>query len=234
MGHREAIYSFILRYPGRNDDEIAAALQIKPRQTVNLICRALTKSGQIDRRRGQSGKICNFPKSISQGSDMQANAPVVARRANSALAPAIEEWFWEGNVVNALAQCLEARGWKVKFKADTASKQRGVDLRVHRNGIELVIEAKGYPSKHYRDPQKAGKIKPTNPSLQAQHWFAHALLKVIQLQASERGAHAVMAFPDCQKYRGLFAQVEPMLNKLEIGVIFVGRNGTIEPIGLEV
>lgn len=234
MGHRDAIYSFILRFPGRDDDEIAAGLQIKPRQTVNLICRALTKSGQIDRRRGESGKICNFPKAVSRDTDMQAQTPVTVQRANTAAAQAIEEWFWEGNVVEALARCLVAQGWMVIFKADTASRQRGVDLRVQRNGIELVFEAKGFPSKHYRDPHKAGKIKPTNPSLQAQHWFAHALLKAMQLQSSERDAQAVMAFPDFQKYRNMFAQIEPMVSKLKIGVIFVGRSGEIEPIGVEI
>lgn len=234
MGHRETIYSFIVRYPGRDDDEISAALQIKPRQTVNIICRALTKSGQIDRRRGQSGKVCNFPKGISQGSERQAHAPVVAQPVNSAVAAAIEEWFWEGNVVDTLARSLEVHGWQVKFKADTASKQRGVDLWVHRNGIELVIEAKGYPSKQYRDPQKAGQTKPTNPSLQAQHWFAHALHKVMQLQSSEREAQAVMAFPEFQKYRDMFDQIEPMLSKLKIGVIFVDRSGKIEPFGVEI
>jgi hypothetical protein len=46
----------------------------------------------------------------------------------------------------------------------------------------LLVEAKGYPSKNYRDPRRSGEVKPTNPTNQAQQWYSHALLKVVRLQ----------------------------------------------------
>lgn len=39
MGHRETVLDFVSRFPGRDDDEIAQALHIQRRQTVNRICR---------------------------------------------------------------------------------------------------------------------------------------------------------------------------------------------------
>lgn len=77
------------------------------------------------------------------------------------------EWYWEGNVVDAIASI-----------ADTRSRERGPDIHAILDGKELFIEAKGYPSKHYSDPNRAGQTKPTQPTLQAQHWYSHALLKV--------------------------------------------------------
>jgi DNA-binding MarR family transcriptional regulator len=70
MRHQEII-DFITRFPGRDDDEISAALQISPRQTINQICRKLEKAGLIERGRGSSGKIVNHL--TPQSSAMQAS-----------------------------------------------------------------------------------------------------------------------------------------------------------------
>jgi hypothetical protein len=64
---RDRILEFISRFPGRDDDQIAAALQIAPRQTVNMVCRQLTKEGRMTRRPGPMGKLVNFV--VSQQSD---------------------------------------------------------------------------------------------------------------------------------------------------------------------
>jgi hypothetical protein len=95
------------------------------------------------------------------------------------------DWFWEGNVVNALAHSLAGKGWKIEGQADTHSKERGVDLRASREGRILLVEAKGYPSTTYRDPRRADERKPTNPTNQAQQWYSHALLKVLRLPRVE-------------------------------------------------
>jgi hypothetical protein len=86
------------------------------------------------------------------------------------------DWFWEGNVVEAIAELLVQDGWTIVAKADTHSKERGVDIHATRNGQTLLVEAKGYPAKTYRDPRRAGEIKPTNSTNQAQQWYSHALL----------------------------------------------------------
>jgi Holliday junction resolvase len=57
------------------------------------------------------------------------------------------DWYWEGNVVEAIARFLTKDGWVIVGKADTQSKERGVDIRASREGRMLLLEAKGYPSK---------------------------------------------------------------------------------------
>jgi len=74
------------------------------------------------------------------------------------------DWFWEGNVVAAIAQHLSETGWRIVRQANTATKERGVDLHAERRGQTLLIEAKGYPSKGYRDPARSAETKPTNPT----------------------------------------------------------------------
>jgi hypothetical protein len=59
--------------------------------------------------------------------------------------------------VNALAHGLAERGWAIESKADTHSKERGVDLRASKEGRILLVEVKGYPSTEYRDPRRAGE-----------------------------------------------------------------------------
>jgi hypothetical protein len=75
-------------------------------------------------------------------------------------------WYWEGNVVEAI---LERTRWAIVSKADTHSKERGVDIYASRDDRTLLVEAKGYPSKNYRDPRRAGEVKATSPTNQAQH-----------------------------------------------------------------
>ena len=87
-----------------------------------------------------------------------------------------KDWFWEGNVVETLARYLSNEGWTILSRADTYSKQQGVDIHAHRKSATLLVEVKGYPSVRYRDPRRADEQKRTNPTLQAQHWYSHALL----------------------------------------------------------
>ncbi|MBM0207365.1 hypothetical protein JNW90_33590 [Micromonospora sp. STR1s_5] len=94
------------------------------------------------------------------------------------------DWFWEGNVVDAVERHLADTGWRIEKKADTHSKERGVDLEASQAGRQLLIEVKGYPSTTYRDPRRAGEVKPTNPTNQAQQWYSRALLKAMRLQTS--------------------------------------------------
>lgn len=68
LTHSDRILDFVRRFPGRDDDEIATALGIQPRQTVNLNCRKLERMGCLERRAGAGGKVSNFPVgSVSSG-----------------------------------------------------------------------------------------------------------------------------------------------------------------------
>ncbi|WP_297109148.1 hypothetical protein [uncultured Devosia sp.] len=142
------------------------------------------------------------------------------------------DWYWEGNVVRALAQFLSESGWTITGLADTRSKARGVDLEATKAGETLVVEAKGYPSSHYRDPRKAAEKKSTNPASQAQQWYSHALLKGMRLQNLYPESKVALAFPDFPRYRTLYGETEGGLRQLGIGLFFVRENGEVTPLDM--
>ncbi|WP_188064304.1 hypothetical protein [Sphingobium sp. KCTC 72723] len=143
-----------------------------------------------------------------------------------------QDWFWEGNVADAVASFLLASDWSIRSKADTRSKERGVDVHASKGAVELYVEAKGWPSKTYRDPRRAGQTKPTNPTNQAAHWYAQAMLKALRLQTAHPAAVIAIALPDFPRYRRLFEETRGGLAKLAVVLLFVSENGRVDSIGL--
>jgi hypothetical protein len=137
------------------------------------------------------------------------------------------EWFWEGNIVNTLAHHLQDKGWTIESQADTRSREQGVDLQASKQGIILLVEAKGYPSKSYRDPRRANEQKSTNPINQAEKWYSHALLKALRLQTTHPHARVALAFPDFPRYRTLFDETKLSLAKLGISLLLVNGDGKV-------
>ncbi|HZR02744.1 MAG TPA: hypothetical protein VFA81_06215 [Burkholderiales bacterium] len=142
------------------------------------------------------------------------------------------DWFWEGNVVEAIVRFLVQAGWTIEAKADTHSRERGVDIQASRDGRTLLVEAKGYPAKTYRDPRRAGEVKPTNPTNQAQQWYSHALLKVMRLQTKYPHALVALGFPDFPRYRALFKDTHGGLAKLGVAMLTVRADGHVDTWGL--
>ena len=142
------------------------------------------------------------------------------------------DWYWEGNVVDAIARSLEGQGWSIVAKADTHSKERGVDIQARKGDEALLVEAKGFPSRNYRDPRRAAEVKPTNPNNQAQQWYSHALLKVMLLQTKYPGAVVALGFPDFPRYRALFEETRGGLAKLGVALLLVKESGHVETWGL--
>ncbi len=142
------------------------------------------------------------------------------------------DWYWEGNVVDAVADHLSREGWQIVGKADTRSKEPGVDIHATRGTSTLLIEAKGYPSTQYRDPLRSAETKPTNPTNQAQHWYSHALLKAMRLQHEHDKAIVALAFPDFPRYRVLHEQTRAGLEKMGVGCLFVQENGDVQAWGI--
>ena len=142
-------------------------------------------------------------------------------------------WYWEGNVVNALARHLEARGWRIDALADTRSKARGVDIRATLGARNLLVEVKGYPSKEYRDPTRALETKRTQPSTQAQQWYSHALLAALRMQTKNPNSKIALAFADFPRFRTLFAETSTGLQRLNIGVMMVSEMGEVWEWGME-
>ena len=142
------------------------------------------------------------------------------------------DWYWEGNVVEAIACFLAQEGWTIISKADTHSKERGVDIQASKDGRALLLEAKGYPSKNYRDPRRAAEVKPTNPTNQAQQWYSHALLKVMRLQTKHPEAVVALGFPEFPRYRALFEETRGGLAKLGVAMLTARADGTVTTWGL--
>lgn len=231
MNNSQRIVDFVRRFPGRDDDEISAALRIEPRQTVNQVCRALVKAGVVERRRNPTGKLGNYFLGNPIGNSAAPSSDAQVPGAES-VPDATKEWFWEGNVTDAVAKYLREQGWRVLSQADTRTKERGLDLHASRNNQEIMVEVKGYPSRSYRDPNRADQQKPTNPASQAQQWYSHAMLKAMRLQSVHASAVIVVAFPDFPTYRTLFKDTERALRRLGVAVFFVSKTGQVEAIGL--
>jgi hypothetical protein len=49
------------------------------------------------------------------------------------------DWYREGNVVEAIARHLERGGWSIVTKANTHSKERGVDIHADKDGRTLLV-----------------------------------------------------------------------------------------------
>jgi hypothetical protein len=143
------------------------------------------------------------------------------------------DWYWEGNVVEAIAQFLARTGWAIVSKANTHVKERGIDIHATKDGRELLVEVKGFPARTYRDPRRAGEHKPTNPTNQAQQWYSHALLKVMRLQTKQPNTIVALGFPDFPRYRALFEETRGGLEKLGVVFLIVGKNGNVQTWGLE-
>jgi hypothetical protein len=87
---QDRILDFVLRFPGRDDDEIARVLSISPRQTVNIICRRLVERGRMQRRVGSSGKIANFPGSAPPSAVTESrtkSTPLIEGDAEGEISP---------------------------------------------------------------------------------------------------------------------------------------------------
>ncbi len=67
-----------------------------------------------------------------------------------------DEWFWEGNVQQAMIRYLRAQGWTAEHSTDTARGEHGSDIVARRDGKLLLVEVKGYPSVRYVKGTKAG------------------------------------------------------------------------------
>lgn len=137
------------------------------------------------------------------------------------------EWSWEGNVQGAIARFLVAEGWQEPKAANAEIQGRGVDLETWLDERHLVIEVKGFPAKVYAAGPKAGKPKPTQPTLQASHWFSHALLSALTMRSRYPAAEVAIGLPNVPRYRSLLQQTDDSLRQLGIGVLLVAESDKV-------
>lgn len=160
-----------------------------------------------------------------------ARSAVPKRETGSTPQPSVvnarKEWHTEANVQAAVVTALAAAGWTVRSVANTATKERGVDVIAERAGLTVGVEVKGFPSRTYADPARAGETKPTAPSTQAGHWFAQAILAAMRLRGREPGWRSIIALPDVPRYRKLHAETNNSLGAAQIEVWWVDADGTV-------
>lgn len=243
MTNANKLKAIIQESPGLTERELAAALYGPgaEQQRVNPVCRILVNTGMVERRGlgGGNDPFRYFPVTVSPGISPSKPIEVAYTRSEASAAKddaasldATKDWFWEGNVVSAIISYLEADDWTIESAADTRSKERGPDIHATKSGRMLLIEAKGYPSTNYRDPRRNGERKPTNPVVQAGHWYSHALLKGMRLQGKHPDAIVALGLPDFPRYRTLLDETRSALERLEFALFIVHIDGTVETWGL--
>jgi len=203
---------------GMTDAELARLLG-KRHQHINQTCRTLADQGLIVRD-NSLGSITNRLATVAPS--RASDRPTVPLPAG----PVDDDWAWEGNVQSGVVTHLAAAGWRIVAVADTARRQQGADIIAERDGTRLLVEVKGWPSTTYARGDRAGQPKPTQPTLQATHWFAEGLTTLIR-RGADLSAGLALALPDMPRYRTLLAEVGWAIRRLEITVYLAEADGAV-------
>ena len=122
-------------------------------------------------------------------------------------------------------------GWTIVRTANTATRERGIDVVAERAGERAGVEVKGYPSRLHVAGPKKGQLKSSTPANQAPKWFAHALVPAMKLRSREPETRSVICFPDFTTYRNLFEATASSLAAAGIEVWVVTQAGEVEVLG---
>lgn len=132
----------------------------------------------------------------------------------------------ENDVVAAVCDHLEARGWVVVSRCDTG--QRGIDVVAQRGHQRLLVEAKGGTSSK-ASTARFGKAFNT---AQASDHVANAVFTAMELASDEPQAIVAIALPDDSGHRRLVDGVERMLERVGIGAFWVGEGREVRVWGI--
>jgi len=205
---RERILEHIRSHPeGLTDSQISHDIGIRHHPQVNSRCNGLKAEGLIERN-VVNGRIHNLPVAGLGG------VPPVPPQV--AIDSAANDWFWEGNVQNAVVTYLEGQGYTIISCADCALRQRGRDIEAQSGAGSLWVTAKGYPS---------GTAK-THASTQAGHWFKQGLFDIIAWRGEDADARLAFALPDYPRYRKLAQKVAWLIPAARFSFIWVQQDGT--------
>lgn len=137
------------------------------------------------------------------------------------------EWHTEANVQSSLVTALVTDGWRILSVANTATRERGIDVVAALDGQTVGIEVKGYPSREYADPARAGEAKRTRPSTQAGHWYSQVVLAAMRVRGKEPTWRSVIVLPDFPRYRELHSQTVGSLSAAQIEVWWIDQRGAL-------
>ena len=214
---KERIAAYLQRHPeGVDDDMLAKVLNLSARQQANSRCRQLAKEGLVERR-VVHGKIHNFWIGGEKGTNKDVDKKHFGSSIPQMAGDKAREWFWEGNVQDAVVHYLQGKGYYIKAVADTASHQTGKDIVAEQNGKRLWVTVKGYPR---------GTTK-THPSTQAGHWFKQAIFDVLEYRGESKDVALGVALPDYPRYRKLAKRIEWLKPVAKFVYFWVSANGDV-------
>jgi hypothetical protein len=101
------------------------------------------------------------------------------------------------------------------------------DVVASGDGQTVGIEVKGFPSRAYADPARAGETKRTSASTQAGHWYSQAVLAAMRLRGKKPAWRSVIVLPDFPRYRDLHAETVGSLAAAQIEVWWVDKKGAL-------
>lgn len=130
----------------------------------------------------------------------------------------------ENDVVEAVAGHLKDQGWEIIETADT--HQRGHDILARRDGIDLVVEAKGGTTS--KNTPRRGL--PFDSSQKHDH-VAKALYKVAQIFSEGRRRPGI-ALPSDDRHRKLVKDILPALESLRVLVFLVDEERTVQEVSI--
>lgn len=136
-----------------DDDELSRVLGIRPRQTVNQICRKLARSGIIKRRiidgklknsyAINKTKVCSKVEKVSM-KIAKVEVFSVGLDGLSRICYNEEEGLTEDEVKACLELCFQNKGFNVEVAYGGA---HGPDIVARKESKKLIIEAKGEGSR---------------------------------------------------------------------------------------
>lgn len=151
---------------------------------------------------------------------------VRTRQVRQAIAKDDGRWATEEKVVDAVERHLKKHGWKRVSRANTRSRERGVDLVMARSTERLAIEAKGFPGLENTTGPNAGRQKFYAPT-QARNYMGGLLLSVLLLLEDQPDYFVAVAVPDRTTFTTLLRRLTPVLRRLGIGAYVVEPTGEV-------
>jgi Holliday junction resolvase-like predicted endonuclease len=145
----------------------------------------------------------------------------------------VNDWDYEGNISRRIVRYLKSKGYQVLKDNSDNCRARGEDIiAVSPEGIKEVIEVKGYPTEFHTKGEKLGQRKPTNPKLQAGHWFQEALGSSINNHSKHvgRGKFVLgLGLPFVERYEQLIRKAQPFFidNHIELKIYLVPPMGKV-------
>ena len=213
MTHRDSILSSLSAGGALCDDCLALKASIHPRQTVNMECRNLERSGFVSRQREHCHR-CGRVKIVNAtlGAPRRPARPVEVKTSEVATR---RPWYWEGNVQARIVAFLKAEGYSVLSAADTASRETGKDIVARTpSGEQLWISVKGYPER--------------SRNTQARHWFSQAIFDVVMYRDEDSKSQLTIGLPaGFTTYENLSKRVLWLRRNLPFSIYWVSEDGSV-------